>query len=90
MRASIYNAMPIEGVRALVDYMKEFERRHGWAGVASAACSVHPGRPFLRCRPRPATRPTRAAAASFPRADWLLPHSRASFPLSSFRPWHLL
>jgi phosphoserine aminotransferase len=29
MRASIYNAMPIEGVRALVDYMKEFERRHG-------------------------------------------------------------
>ncbi|MFA7665335.1 MAG: 3-phosphoserine/phosphohydroxythreonine transaminase [Burkholderiaceae bacterium] len=29
MRASIYNAMPVEGVRALVDYMKEFERRHG-------------------------------------------------------------
>jgi phosphoserine aminotransferase len=29
MRASIYNAMPIEGVRALVDYMKEFERGHG-------------------------------------------------------------
>jgi phosphoserine aminotransferase len=29
MRASIYNAMPIEGVRALVDYMTEFERRHG-------------------------------------------------------------
>ncbi|MGJ4848757.1 3-phosphoserine/phosphohydroxythreonine transaminase [Bacillota bacterium Meth-B3] len=28
MRASIYNAMPIEGVRALVDYMQEFERRH--------------------------------------------------------------
>ena len=25
MRASIYNAMPVEGVRALVDYMKEFE-----------------------------------------------------------------
>ncbi len=25
MRASIYNAMPIEGVRALVEYMKEFE-----------------------------------------------------------------
>lgn len=25
MRASIYNAMPIEGVRALVDFMKEFE-----------------------------------------------------------------
>ena len=29
MRASIYNAMPIEGVRVLVDYMKDFERRHG-------------------------------------------------------------
>ena len=29
MRASIYNAMPIEGVKALVDYMKEFEAKHG-------------------------------------------------------------
>jgi phosphoserine aminotransferase len=29
MRASIYNAMPREGVQALVDYMKEFERRQG-------------------------------------------------------------
>ncbi len=29
MRASIYNAMPIEGVRALVAYMREFEARHG-------------------------------------------------------------
>ena len=29
MRASIYNAMPIEGVRALVDYMREFEQEHG-------------------------------------------------------------
>jgi phosphoserine aminotransferase len=29
MRASIYNAMPLEGVRALVDYMAEFEKRHG-------------------------------------------------------------
>lgn len=28
MRASIYNAMPIDGVRALVDYMKEFELNH--------------------------------------------------------------
>ena len=25
MRASIYNAMPIEGVQALVDFMREFE-----------------------------------------------------------------
>jgi phosphoserine aminotransferase len=29
MRASIYNAMPIEGVVALVEYMKEFEVSHG-------------------------------------------------------------
>ena len=29
MRASIYNAMPAEGVQGLVEYMKEFERRHG-------------------------------------------------------------
>ena len=29
MRASIYNAMPIEGVQALLDYMGDFERRHG-------------------------------------------------------------
>ena len=29
MRASIYNAMPIEGVQALVAFMREFERTHG-------------------------------------------------------------
>jgi phosphoserine aminotransferase len=29
MRASIYNAMPIEGVQALVAYMKDFEARRG-------------------------------------------------------------
>jgi phosphoserine aminotransferase len=29
MRASIYNAMPIEGVQALVDFMGEFARKHG-------------------------------------------------------------
>ncbi len=29
MRASIYNAMPIEGVRALVGFMQEFERVNG-------------------------------------------------------------
>ena len=28
LRASIYNAMPFEGVVALVDYMKEFENTH--------------------------------------------------------------
>jgi len=29
MRASIYNAMPIEGVKALVEYLREFEAKHG-------------------------------------------------------------
>jgi phosphoserine aminotransferase len=29
MRASIYNAMPLAGVQALVSFMKEFERSHG-------------------------------------------------------------
>jgi phosphoserine aminotransferase len=29
MRASIYNAMPLDGVRALVAYMREFEAAHG-------------------------------------------------------------
>jgi len=29
MRASIYNAMPIDGVKALVGFMREFQTRHG-------------------------------------------------------------
>jgi len=29
MRASIYNSMPVEGVKTLVDYMREFEVKHG-------------------------------------------------------------
>ena len=28
MRASIYNAMPIEGVEKLVAFMREFEKKH--------------------------------------------------------------
>jgi phosphoserine aminotransferase len=28
MRASLYNAMPIEGAEALLNYMKEFEKNH--------------------------------------------------------------
>ena len=28
MRASIYNAMPIEGVKTLVELMREFEKQH--------------------------------------------------------------
>ncbi|VXB31034.1 3-phosphoserine/phosphohydroxythreonine aminotransferase [Luteimonas sp. 9C] len=29
MRASIYNAMPVDGVRALVAYMQDFQKTHG-------------------------------------------------------------
>jgi len=29
MRASIYNAMPVEGVQTLVNLMKDFEKKHG-------------------------------------------------------------
>jgi phosphoserine aminotransferase len=29
MRASLYNAMPLAGVEALVSFMRDFERRHG-------------------------------------------------------------
>jgi phosphoserine aminotransferase len=29
MRASIYNAMPVEGVQALIDFLKEFEKKRG-------------------------------------------------------------
>ncbi|RGY96562.1 3-phosphoserine/phosphohydroxythreonine transaminase [Clostridium sp. AM58-1XD] len=29
MRASIYNAMPMEGVQALVDFMRDFEKKNG-------------------------------------------------------------
>ena len=29
MRASLYNAMPMEGVKALVDFMKHFASKHG-------------------------------------------------------------
>lgn len=29
MRASIYNAMPVVGVKALADFMKDFQQRHG-------------------------------------------------------------
>jgi phosphoserine aminotransferase len=29
MRASLYNAVPLEGVQALVDYMADFRRQHG-------------------------------------------------------------
>jgi phosphoserine aminotransferase len=29
MRASLYNAMPLAGVSALVEFMQEFARRNG-------------------------------------------------------------
>ena len=39
MRASIYNAMPIEGVQALVDYMQEFEDAN-MAKAQSQKCEI--------------------------------------------------
>ena len=30
MRASIYNAMPLQGVEALIDFMGEFQKRYGY------------------------------------------------------------
>ncbi|MDE5618004.1 MAG: 3-phosphoserine/phosphohydroxythreonine aminotransferase, partial [Clostridia bacterium] len=29
MRASIYNAMPVEGITSLISFMKEFEKKNG-------------------------------------------------------------
>ncbi|MDO4224248.1 MAG: 3-phosphoserine/phosphohydroxythreonine transaminase, partial [Acinetobacter sp.] len=29
MRASIYNAVPLEGVQALTEFMQDFAQRHG-------------------------------------------------------------
>ena len=29
LRASLYNALPVEDVKALADFMKEFERKNG-------------------------------------------------------------
>jgi phosphoserine aminotransferase len=29
IRVSMYNAMPLEGVRAVVDFMRQFHRNHG-------------------------------------------------------------
>jgi len=29
VRASLYNAMPVSGVQQLVDFMSDFEQRHG-------------------------------------------------------------
>jgi phosphoserine aminotransferase len=29
MRASVYNAMSIEGAQALVDFMKDFQKKNG-------------------------------------------------------------
>ena len=28
MRASIYNAMPVEGVKSLIEFMKKFEKEN--------------------------------------------------------------
>ena len=40
MRASIYNAMPIEGVHALVEFMREFERKEQWLNTSASSPST--------------------------------------------------
>ena len=42
MRASIYNAMPPEGVGALVDFMGRFEASHAWARSALRQSNPEP------------------------------------------------
>ena len=72
MRASIYNAMPIEGVQALVEYMKEFERA-AWLSAAEFEILVAEpdlaggpeaaARRALRASARTSTSPTRSWCA---------------------------
>ncbi len=40
MRASIYNAMSIEGVEALVNFMKDFQKRNGKSGLRVASAPL--------------------------------------------------
>lgn len=37
LRASIYNAMPADGIRALVEFVREFERKHATAAAAGSS-----------------------------------------------------
>src|SRR5690606_36304206 len=46
MRASIYNAMPEDGVAALVDFMADFTRRHGRGRAARQDWLAGPGAPL--------------------------------------------
>ena len=53
MRASIYNAMPVEGVQALVAYMKEFEAPAWLSAPRHPGAQPDLGRRACRaCRPR--------------------------------------
>ena len=42
MRASIYNAMPKEGVEKLVEFMKKFEEEHNMKFVSAGAVHIEP------------------------------------------------
>ena len=56
MRASIYNAMPLAGVQALVDYMREFEHN---PGLTSHDPTHHVPKPWPNC----ASRSTRSTSS---------------------------
>ena len=49
MRASIYNAMPEEGVLALVDFMKQFEAEHGTSGAGCGTSGAEDGTSCAGC-----------------------------------------
>ena len=57
MRASIYNAFPEEGVDALVEFMQEFEKKHGVSGARQFWL-----RPIRAAAPRPRRRRPRRRA----------------------------
>ena len=85
MRASIYNAMPIEGVQALVDYMKEFEAQP-WLSAAPDGPGAEPDlarAAWSACRPsatasaRTSPSPTRSWCARADMHAMAIPAERA-------------
>ena len=65
MRASIYNAMPEQGVKRLVDFMKDFESRE------LARLSITSGKEITPCiRSRPSTRSRTFGLEIFPRDEY--------------------
>ena len=79
VRASIYNAMPLEGVEALRHFMTEFHKRHGRGGLASRVEQAQ----LLRRSTAPSDR-RRVSSARVPR---LIVRSSAEERLASALDW---